>query len=456
MVFQTRKNRRGAKQKQPRIVFTKLPDELLLHMLHQMDITEVLRLRATSRFFVPACTETMRDKLKVLYVHPSPSSVQRAINLCKKSDLCSEVEEICFLSRAHFRQDGQLIKLHQRQWTFHNPQDDVDRPGRTFGQNYQELLSSLARLECLQTVSFQESCDRPGFNMLSAQRITNWQNTLGHCRGHSENISKERRAENALYATKFKLAPPMAFLFADVDVLDAVLNSGINFACLVLPHELFGDPLPFSINIHGNDVFLRPPPRSILRPQTLTHLDLTVTAHWDSCAWHAHCAELLSSAAATLLGLRIGIRHSRNQNCETASSLRELLNAPKSRLKYMDFPKLQHLEFHSPPELGLFPKQPVSVMMQTFNLDTFLEEQCRELRTLHLTDIDPTKTFYDLDNGHDSMKDVRLPDDVAAREIEGLGDNTRAWEILEREDEEWDFYDSEHYKCWLKQQAPRT
>ena len=83
MAFQSRKNLLGAKQEQPKTVFTKLPDELLLYMLHQMDITEVLRLRETSRFFFNTCTEVMRDKLKVLYVHPSPRSIERAISICE-------------------------------------------------------------------------------------------------------------------------------------------------------------------------------------------------------------------------------------------------------------------------------------------------------------------------------------------------------------------------------------
>jgi len=170
MVFQSRKNCRGAAQALPKSVLTKLPDELLLKLLHQMDITEVLRLRETSRFFVDTCTEVMRDKLEILYVHPSPSSVARAISICKKSDLSSEVE-ICFLSKAPLRQDDYRITLHQRQWAFHNPRDDVERPVPPFSHTYQELLSSLAKLEGLHTFSFRESCDRPGFNALSTQRI---------------------------------------------------------------------------------------------------------------------------------------------------------------------------------------------------------------------------------------------------------------------------------------------
>ena len=173
MDSQSCNDRRGAKQEQPRTVFTKVPDELLLYMLHQIDITEVLRLRETSRFFVNVCTEIMRDKLKVLYVHPCPRSVERAISICKQPDLSSEVEEICFLSKAPLWQDGLRIKLHQRQRALDTPRDDVDRPVRTFDKSYQQLLSSLAELKCLQTVSFRESCDRLGLNILSAQHIAN-------------------------------------------------------------------------------------------------------------------------------------------------------------------------------------------------------------------------------------------------------------------------------------------
>jgi hypothetical protein len=239
----------------------------------------------------------------------------------------------------------------------------------------------------------------------------------------------------------------MAFLFADVDALDAVLNSGINITRLILPHELFGNLSPYYVSMTGNPVFRHPPP-SILRPQILINLDLTVTAYWKSCAWHAHCAELLRSAAATLLELRIGIRRSRRQDHDTVGSLRELIYDPEAHLQYIDLPRLRRLEFHSPSEWGLCTKQPVSVMKQSFDLDRFLKDHCKEMRTLHLTDIDPTRLLPSLGNGHDSMKDIRLPYDVAAREIEGLGENTRAWEILEREES-----DDESFSRWLDQQA---
>jgi hypothetical protein len=432
MVFQHRKNRHGAKPKQPaartKTTLTDLPDELLLHMLHHATITEVLRLRETSKLFFPACTEVIRDKLKVLYVHPSPSSVQRAIGICK-SDLSSEVEEICFLSKSPLFRDGRIDERLRRQWPSRNAtsRDIVVGQGAcTFDQGYHELLSSLAELGCLQTVSFRESCDRPGLNMLSAQRMTNWVDTTGYQTGHFKGVvSKERKAENTLYAAKIKLMPPWAFSFDDIDALYAILNSEIKFTRLFLPLELLMDTLPHT-------------PIKITRPQTLTRLDLTVFPYWRTCQWHKRCGEVVRSTAATLLELRLGIRHSRwahrRDSGDSAWSFRQLLKDPDSPMDDIDLPRLQRLELHVPPERGLNSEGPDSVMIQLFDLETFLAHHCKKLRTLHLTDICPILDYAFLVNGHESMRDIQFRLGVPVREIEGLGENTRAWEILGRDE----------------------
>jgi hypothetical protein len=432
MVFQHRKNRHGAKPKQlatsTKTTLTDFPEELLLHMLHHTTITEVLRLRETSKFFFPACTEIIRDKLKILYVHSSPSSVERAIGICK-SDLSSEVEEICFVSKCVLWRCGCLDERVWRQW----PSRNVTLRGRvdgqracTFDQGYQELLSSLAELGCLQTVSFQESCDRPGFNMLSAQRMTNWLDTTAYRTGKFRGVvSKERKAENTLYAAKFKLMPPQAFPFDAIDALYAILNSGINFSRLVLPLEHIRDTLPHT-------------PLDITRPQTLTSLDLTVSQYWRGFEWNTRCGEVIRSTAGTLLELRLGIRHTRgagrNNYANTASSLRHLLENPESPLEAIDLPRLQRLEIHVPPERGLDPEQREGVTIQLFDLETFLAHHCKKLRTLHLTDICPILDYAFLLHGNDSMKDVQFLLGVPVCEIEGLGKNTRAWEILGRDE----------------------
>lgn len=84
-------------------------------------------------------------------------------------------------------------------------------------------------------------------------------------------------------------------------------------------------------------------------------------------------------------------------------------------------------------------------MKQSLDLEPFLEEHCKELHTLHLTDIYPTYGSL-VDGG--SMKDIQLHYNIPVREIEGLGENTRAWEILERTEENG--YES--FDRWVEQQ----
>ena len=83
MVFSVSKRRVRVKaQDEADTTFLDLPDELLLAILERTDsITEVLRLRQTSKVFVPACSSIVRNQLKTLYIHPRKTSVDRAIQI---------------------------------------------------------------------------------------------------------------------------------------------------------------------------------------------------------------------------------------------------------------------------------------------------------------------------------------------------------------------------------------
>jgi len=434
MVFHSGKNRHGANAKQPdaEVTFTDIPDELLLYMLHQTDITAVLRLRATSRCFVPACTEVIRDKLKILYVHPSPSSVQRAIRICE-SDLSSDVEEICFVSQTPWAHDT-AAKGFDLPWPLQTTQNEEAtmmaecEPGAaTFGECYKDLLSSLAGLERLQAFSFQESCDRPGLNMVSAQRLSNWVKTIGT----NPRLSKERRAENALYAVKVKFVQPQKYVFANINAAKAVLNHpGINFTRLKLGHELLTNRA------------IRTDSPVIVLPQTLTRLDLLVTGYWKTCEWYKLCSDLLRSTAPTLLELKLGIRSCRlamerdDERCmRTLAHL--LIDTP---MQLLDLPNVERLEFYSAPSrrspsqrshsgLGL-------CMIQWFDLETFLAHSCSKLLFFRLTDIIPIRDQNKLGlqhRDHTMMQIMHSHLGVQVREITGPGlleGNAREWEVI--------------------------
>jgi hypothetical protein len=64
---------------------------------------------------------------------------------------------------------------------------------------------------------------------------------------------------------------------------------------------------------------------------------------------------------------------------------------------------------------------------------------------LHLTDICLQGML--VTGGRVSMKDIQFPERPPARDIEGLGENTRAWEILERDEAE----DLEYWSRFVEQ-----
>jgi hypothetical protein len=228
MASQTPQNRQCAKiiPSSTESSLAGLPNELLLNILQHADIPSVLRLRETSKRCVPVCNDAVKSKakeLKVIYVHPSPSSVKRAITICHL-DLSSEVEEICFVSKNfHSRPDenGHIYPAggpsafpwlareplsndvsQTCSWARDQPQGDVVSK---FQSSYRELLSSLAVLK-IKRLSFSEVCDQPGFNMISDQRVDSWRETL-----------EERKSED-------RLIPLTTFKFADSDALASVLS----------------------------------------------------------------------------------------------------------------------------------------------------------------------------------------------------------------------------------------
>jgi len=391
MVFQHSKKRHGAKPEQPgtKANFTDVPDELLLHMIHRTDITAVLRLRETSKFFVDACTEVIRDKLKILYVHPSPSSVQRAISICK-SDLGTDVEEVCFVSQSPDPFPDATAKGACFPWPSHKsengrvPFSDFARErglgNVAFTKSYHELFSSLARLGRLQAFSFQESCDRPGLNMHSAQRLSDWVQTIVP----DPLVNRDRRAENALYKLKVNYVQKKSFVFLDIDALQAVLNyPGFNFTRMKLGHDL-----PEKPSENPSDTGLS---FGIDRLLTLTRLDLLATTYWKSPQWHLLCCELIQSTAPTLVELRLGIRHAELFNMREEFSmitLTHLLQGKDSATKYLGLPKLEQLEFYRMSARTQTRPLP-HLMVQWFDLETFLANHCSRLRFLRLDEIVP-------------------------------------------------------------------
>ena len=228
MASQTRKNRQCAElvPHGTEASLAGLPDELLLNILQHADVTSVHRLRQTSQRFVRPCATAIKDKLKlmkVLYVHPSPTSVQHAITICQ-SGVSSQIEEICFVSKSFYsRNEFEAVFVPAGPAAFPWPvreslEEEAPQTNPwAFQMSYRELLSRLAALE-ITRFSFSEVCDKPGFNLISAERIAGWRETV-----ESEN----------------KLIQQTEFKFADIDALASVLWDPLfTFTQLKIDHEL--------------------------------------------------------------------------------------------------------------------------------------------------------------------------------------------------------------------------
>lgn len=433
MVFQNCKNRHRAKQEKPstKANFNDLPDELILNVLEYVDLTEVLRLRGASKSFFPACTEVIRHKGKLLYVHPSPSSVQRAIAICQ-SDLSSEVEEIAFVSKNfEFRND------HDRQyrpagpaaftWPVREPlEEDVMHTGRygdqlvisKFSSSYRELLSALAALQ-ISTFSFCESCDRPGFNMISDQRLAGWKQTI-----EPDIPSKERKAENKLYAAKFKLVPQTKFQFTDIDALASILgDTRLQFTRLKVTHELAYAGCALSLDM-----------AHLAHWRSLTHVDLTISHGWLPSDYEFLYGDLLDLTSSTLCELKLGFEYRAAKPIVHVPGQKEssLINI----LHLLNLPQLQRFELRRfpAPDLKLTAGRNANasanaISIQHIFLGDFLEDRAPNLRFLQLTNIIPYRP-YQWPPKPWTMDQVDLQGfETVAREIQGLEEGTRAWEV---------------------------
>jgi hypothetical protein len=419
MVFHTHKRRVRAKpQHEADTSLLDLPDELILAILEHTDsIIETLRLRQTSKILVPACNSTTRDRLKTLYIHPRQSSVERAIEICE-SDWASDIEEICFIDRLNWkmiRTPAQSGKKFGHTWPSLRLHEQKKKLNSDFSAHYEVLLSSLVSIPKVKTLSFKDTCDQPGYNMVSEQAIKNWTFTVQEA-ARTWDAIMERRKSNRLEKLEDKLYGPIAkgtpnikarqgFSFSDLDAVIAVLTR-LNITTLKLSDE------PPSANQQS---------LSTTSLEHLTHIELLVHLGWHACPWQRFCNELLRKAAPTLQNLKLSFKHNpaaiRRKRAETSFA---------TVVSDLAFPKLRSLELRA---LGLPEELPY--VPQVIGLMGFLS-RCENLEFLRMSRVFPTSQYIliavDPDNCP-SLDEVLLDFEGEARLVEESDEHTRAWEI---------------------------
>lgn len=416
MVFHvdTKRRARDKPQTEAYATFLDLPDELVLAILEHTDgISEVLRLRQTSKVLLPACNNTIRDNLKTLYIHPRLSSVKQAIDICK-SGLASAIEEICFINKIRWdmiRAPAHLNKRFGHSWPSLGLHERKNELNLNFAAHYEELLTSLATLPSAKTLSFRDTCDKPGFNMVSEQVLDNWAFTVIET-ARTWDAMAERRFLTRLEAAEAKLygmpkVKPMreCFNFSDLDAVVAALG------CITITTLKLSEELPF-----GNEKSLAT--KSLGH---LTHIELLVHLGWQKSAWQRFCHELLRNAAPTLQTLKLTFKHNpatvwrRKAETSLATIVRDI-----------DFPSLRSLELRA---LELPDQLPY--VTQIVDFMAFLS-RCESLTFFRTSRVFPTLQYILIlinPDDYPSMDRILLEFKGGARALEEAEEMTRAWEI---------------------------
>jgi hypothetical protein len=420
MVFHTDSKRRTREkpQTEANTTFLDLPDELILAILERTDgISEVLRLRQTSKVFVPACSSIVRNQLKTLYIHSRETSVKQAIELCK-TDLASAIEEICFINKVRWdmvRAPAHLNKRFGHSWSSLGVHDRKNELNLDFAAHYEKLLTALATLPMAKTLSFKDKCDKPGFNMVSEQVIVNWAFTvLEKAHAWDAIAAGEHRVRSRLHKVEAKLygmpAFPIVkakhgFNFSDLDAVVTALGH-LNIESLKLSEEL-----PFA-----NE-------RSLTTASLghLTHIELLVHLGWQKSAFQRFSNELLRNAAPTLQSLKLSFQHN-----PAAIWRKRPETSLATIIKDIEFPKLRFIELCA---LGLPEELPYVPQMIDFM--AFLS-RCKNLQLLRTSRVFPTFQYMLISAGQDaflSMDETLLGFEGEVRSMDKPNENTRVWEI---------------------------
>lgn len=367
MVFYDRskkRHQRTANTTKSATSIANLPDELLLKVMDNVATGDLLKFRQTSRVLVAASTSLLRSRLKVLYVHPTPTSLRSAIEICH-SDLCTEIEEIALLGKVPWyeilkyardpRLETERARRHGRPafvdylpWPAKMPKMKVDissadssrdkrliesdRPelgGRCFAEVYVQLLDALANLPKARKLSFRSSCGSPGFNMVSQSQIES--HTTKSCHQapeHSDlSLTKRDNKSDGMSDTRF----------SDSDAIFALLDCmPTPFTELVITDEMryIAEHAKSLSPTKGSFFFTR------LRNKVanLTSVEFHVTTGWLFTEWQRTCCAILALAAPQLQSLTLRFQHNaamrRAQADESLSTV----------IRGLTFPRLQRLD----------------------------------------------------------------------------------------------------------------
>jgi hypothetical protein len=180
--------------------FSGLADELVLAITDSLDVSDVLRLRATCKKLADVCDGPLQSRRHRLYLHPF--SIYHAIQVCSHPSWSQDIAEIVILGNSEPTMETREVihfpdfLLDYHPWSQFPPTSEGERrldydelvaaQSNTFEGNYATFIEGLERLPQLRTISYAGSMTEPGFCGVSPASIVAhakqrdlWRNSFG-------------------------------------------------------------------------------------------------------------------------------------------------------------------------------------------------------------------------------------------------------------------------------------
>jgi hypothetical protein len=347
------KSKRPAKPspKDTKTSMNDLANELLFEIMNMLPTQDVLNLRAVCKSILPACNTIVKERCRTLFLHPAPTPMRRALEICAPPYLGKEIEEVVLLGKPSLDEQDNAwpwvfpVGIGGDRESSLMTMNEVHEKGK---YSFDNLMDSLKRLKKLRSIAFAEkvshSLKGASFNQVSEQQI----NSYAFSRTIAPTRRSRQNAERPLYRSN-----------ADV-FYDLAASSRFQFRSLRTECEL------------------RSPPT--LRPvRHLSSLDLTIDTRnfktRDYCIYSA----LIEASQSTLQSLRMALpAHTQKKVSFNHRTLHSLLSPH-------EFPQLRTLKIDALVEEG--GKRRDRPQFQMFNMAAFRERLKERMEVVSLRNI---------------------------------------------------------------------
>ncbi|KAK5137469.1 hypothetical protein LTR08_008447 [Meristemomyces frigidus] len=373
---------------------TGLPHELLFDILDYLPTPDVLRLRQSHSNLTPVCATVLSKRLHCLYINPTIYSLRAAVYICNHATLGREINEVVLLGKVlwrdiekawgsyrlvaerHFAQIPEYQRRF-RPWPLVFPVSTAElvkrdhmrglaaaggdsSGGSLFEDDFEPLLTALAKLPKLKKLSFAEQASESGWNATSETVVTAHVRKVANVQTSPSTpglTSKERLSDSKQATVRWSDADALFGIFAhpQLSISELVLTTEMPFVAQYLW---------YSSHLIGQSFYKIQPKLS-----GLTSLELHLDHGWKCTKWHVLCRGLVQHSRRQLQRLRLAYRpNAAVKGALNEKSVNDILENRPSKPCLM--PELKSFELVSLPEITVS-KRPARPICHAYDLESF-------------------------------------------------------------------------------------